>query len=100
HPESRSAEILDEVDHRAFDEIEADGIDDELHSVGDNHFIILLSGIGEFELVRESGTAAAVDSEAEYRGLVLPRGDPGDALGRVLGKADQRLAHTGEIGSA
>src|SRR5205809_4420843 len=67
-PESGAAQILDEINRRALDQLEAHWIDDEFHAVGLRHQVVCLR-LGKLELVGEAGTAAAVDGKPEYGGL-------------------------------
>ena len=85
HLERRAAQILDEIDSRSADQVEADGVDDQLHAVGLSDRVVIFQLLGKLELVGEAGAAAAIDGKAEDRRLVLPLGDPRDALGRAAG---------------
>src|SRR5512146_3387537 len=98
HLERGTAKILDEIDRRASDKVEADRIDDELHAVRFGDLVVALRRVCQLELIGEAGAAAAVDGKAQDRGLRLPFGDPGDALRRILGKAN--VAHVKKVGSA
>src|SRR5213078_1473529 len=95
-----AAEILDEIDGRAFDELEADEIHDQLDTVRLGDRVVGLRGLGEFKRVSEAGAAAAVHGKTENRGLVLTRRDRCDTPGGVFGENDLGLAHDSEIGSA
>src|SRR5687767_11931245 len=85
HLERRATQILDIIDRRSADEIEAYGIDHEGHAVGLGDNIILFDRFGQGEAVSESGTAAAIDREAQHRRLRLAQGDRRDTLGSVWG---------------
>src|SRR6185437_3956794 len=55
HAEGRASQILDEIDGRAFDEVEADRVDNKLDAVGFDDLVIVLGRVGKLKLVREAG---------------------------------------------
>src|SRR3989337_3552530 len=77
--ERRAAEILDIIDCRSADEIEADGVDQQGHPVGLGSDVALLDRIGQGEAIGEARTTAAVDREAEHRRLRLTQRNGRDA---------------------
>ena len=82
-PKCGAVQVLDEIDSRAFHELEADGIDDQFDAIGLGDFVIAFSLRSKFELVGEARAAATVDREAQDSWLLLPLGDPCDALRRI-----------------
>ena len=94
--ERRAAEILDIVDRRTVEQVEADGVDDERHAIGFDRQIIV-GDRAHFEAIGEACAPSAVDREAENGGLALPGGNEGDALGGAGGEGE--AGHPAEIGA-
>ena len=94
--QGRAAEVLDIVDLAAVEQSEADFVDHQADPVGFGDRVALLQ-LAQFELVAESGAAAAVHRKPKHRRLALLAGDEGDALGGAW--REGQAGHTGDVGA-
>src|SRR3990170_8303531 len=81
--ERRAAEILDIIDRRSADEIEADWVDQQSYAVGLGSDVALLDRIGQGEAISEARAASAVDRQTEHRRLRLTQRNGRDAPGSI-----------------
>ena len=97
HLERRPAKVLDIVDGAAVHQVEADGVDDQGHTIRFSQAVALLR-LAERETVGKAGTAATVDGQPEYRRSALLGSDERNALRSAGSKSG--ASHAGEIRSA
>ena len=97
HLERGAAKIFDIIDGAAIDQVQADRVDDQSHTIRFGNAITLLH-FAQGEAVGEAGAAAAIDRQAKHGRPALLGSDEGDALRRA--GAEDQIAHTGQIRSA
>lgn len=97
--ERRAAERLDIIDLSARNQIEADRVHHQPHTVACSNVVVGLDALGQSEYVLEPRTASAFDREPQDSRLRLTRGNRRDARRSRGGKVDVwAVVHKRQIG--